>query len=105
MARPAAIVQALKANPGRSFAPSTPGMSRISPALAEMMTPGGSYSAAYGQFLPAQARCSPTAHLLLPARFTPLPLTSLSILAGCQVPGGGNTGSAGTCPLPLVLKA
>ena len=52
MARPAAIVQALKANPGRSFAPSTPGMSRISPALAEMMTPGGSYSAAYGQFLP-----------------------------------------------------
>ena len=52
MARPAAIVQALKASPGRSFAPSTPGMSRISPALAEMMTPGGSYSAAYGQFLP-----------------------------------------------------
>ena len=52
MARPSAIVSALKANPGRSFAPSTPGMSRISPALAEMMTPGGSYSAAYGQFLP-----------------------------------------------------
>ena len=53
MARPSAIISALKAAPGRNgYAPHSGGMSRISPALSEMMMPGGSYSAAYSQFLP-----------------------------------------------------
>lgn len=53
MARPGAIVAAMKALPagGRYSPANAAGMGRISPAMANAMM-GGSYNAAYGPFLP-----------------------------------------------------
>ena len=105
MARPSAIVSALKANPGRSFAPSTPGMSRISPALAEMMTPGGSYSAAYGQFLPRPSQVFTDGAFAPASPIYPTPVDQPVYPGGMPGPRWWEYRSAGTCPHPLVPKA
>ena len=105
MARPGAIISAIKAAPGRNFgAPQAAGMISSAPPLRKCSLQA-QLLAAYGQFLPGPARYSRTVRSLLPARFIPFPLTSLSILRDAGSRGGGNTGPAGTCLRPLVPKA